>query len=243
MDETMFKYKKRWNEVKESHGLEFPQSKIGFFEELEPIENAISVYNWLDEHFTVWILTAPSVPNVHSYSEKRLSIEKHLGIERCNRLIISPDKSLFYGDYLIDDTDTKGQLGFKGRLLRFGSEFKDWLDIAEFFGKILADKKEIDLDIYQKTNARGFAKDNAIDILKTINMNHFFEHEKVILNIPQNTTYITTSFLKTLFEEQISKLGREEFTNKLIINNLSNVDVDRDINEIITIVEIVKANK
>ena len=118
--------------------IEYPQSKTGFFESLDPIKNAIDAYNHLDKHFDVWVLTAPSVLNPLCYTEKRLWIEKHLGIDRCHKLIIAPDKSLLKGDYLIDDTITKGQTEFEGELIHFGQEkFKDWYSIIEFFDSLI----------------------------------------------------------------------------------------------------------
>jgi len=232
MDDTMFHFKKKWHEVKASDGLEFPQSKIGFFEELEPIENAIEVYNWLDEHFDVWVVTAPSIPNKHCYSEKAISIEKHLGPERCHKLIISPDKSMVYGDYLIDDTITKGQLKFKGRLLRYGTEFKNWLEIKEFFNKILLDKVDIDLDIYRKDNSKVFTgKLLAQEILREIDIVSAFQRDRVILNVPESTFSINPSFLEELFRIPIKALGREAFLDKLVINNLSKADVESNLNE------------
>ena len=44
------------------------------------------------------------------------------------RLVISPDKSLLKGDYLIDDIlHGKGQDSFEGKLIHFGSnEYPDW---------------------------------------------------------------------------------------------------------------------
>lgn len=56
--------------------------------------------------FEVFILTAPSVLNPLSYTEKRLRTEKHLGFEWCSHLILSPNKFLFKGAILIDDRNT-----------------------------------------------------------------------------------------------------------------------------------------
>lgn len=238
MDDTMFHYTRKWNDVKKSTNLEYPQSKLGFYEELEPIENAIDVYNWLDEHFDVWILTAPSVKNKHCYTEKAASIEKYLGVERLDRLIISPNKSIVIGDYLIDDTITKGQLRFSGRLLKFGTEFKTWLEIKDFFDRILQDKVDIDLDIYRKNNSKVFAgKQLANEILSEINIDNAFKRERVILTIPKETFSVNASFLEVLFEKPIRELGREKFLSKLYINNLSGVDIESDIEETIQRIE------
>lgn len=122
--------------------IPFPQSRPGFFLELPPIPGAIEGFHYLLAHpgFETYILTAPSVKNSHSYSEKRIWIEKHLGIEATYKLIISPAKHLTKGDYLIDDYESgKGQEEFEGKLIHFGSdEFPDWPSIIQYFKKIAA---------------------------------------------------------------------------------------------------------
>ena len=117
--------------------LAYPHSKLGFFIDLEPLHGALATFNWLNdkEQFDLWVLTAPSVRNPHSYTEKRLWIEKYLGLDVAYKLILSPNKSLLKGDYLIDDRDKgKGQDFFEGKLLHFGgSDYPDWASIKCYF--------------------------------------------------------------------------------------------------------------
>lgn len=114
----------------------FPQSKFGFYMELEPIKDAIcAVYELKkSERFDIYILTAPSIHNVHSYSEKRYWIGKHFGREFCDNLIISGHKHLNLGHYLIDDNKSgKGQDKFIGELIHFGSDkFPDWSAVVKY---------------------------------------------------------------------------------------------------------------
>jgi 5'-nucleotidase len=116
--------------------IEFPQSLPGFFEGLKPIDGAIEAFEWLAKQpcLDTYILSAPSVLNPYSYTEKRLWIEKHLGLDAAHKLILSPNKALNIGEYLIDDyAYGKGQENFTGQLLHFGSEqFPDWLAIIRF---------------------------------------------------------------------------------------------------------------
>ena len=81
-----------------------------------------------------YILTAPSVHNPLCYTEKRVWVEQHLGMSMVNRLIISPDKSLLRGDYLIDDhASGSGQEEFQGELIHFGSEeFPGWQQVLDY---------------------------------------------------------------------------------------------------------------
>ena len=69
------------------------------------------------------------------YTEKRVWVEEHLGMDFVQRLIISPNKGLNRGDYLIDDHDTgRGQEGFQGKFIHFGQEeFPDWKTVMKFF--------------------------------------------------------------------------------------------------------------
>lgn len=116
--------------------MDFPQSQYGFFAGLEPIEDAINTVETLQncEAFEVYILTAPSIFNPFSYAEKRVWVEKHLGFEFVKKLIISPNKGLLKGDYLIDDQDQgNGQDLFEGMLLKFNSDtFPNWSAIKTF---------------------------------------------------------------------------------------------------------------
>jgi 5'(3')-deoxyribonucleotidase len=108
-----------------------PQTTYGFYTNLPVIPGAIETYKWLEERFDVWILTRPSYWNPLCYTEKRVWVENHLGLETCRKLILSWDKSLLKGDYLIDDNNHEG---FEGDILLFGSnDFPDWNSIKNYF--------------------------------------------------------------------------------------------------------------
>lgn len=112
----------------------FPQSRWGFFIDLNPIEGAIEAINKLKVDYDVWILTRPSMKNIHSYSEKAYWIQKYLGYDMLEKTIMSPNKSLLIGDYLIDDQDNAGQSEFKGKWIHFGSnEFRTWNSVLNYF--------------------------------------------------------------------------------------------------------------
>ncbi|MFY8283424.1 5' nucleotidase, NT5C type [Pseudoalteromonas sp. SSMSWG5] len=112
----------------EEPGIKYPQSQFGFFANLQPIPNAVESVFELSKSNEVYILTAPSIHNPLSYVEKRVWVEKWLGIEFVERLIISPNKGLFHGDILIDDhSDGNGQELFQGKLIHFGSgQYPTW---------------------------------------------------------------------------------------------------------------------
>ncbi len=118
----------------------FPQGEVGFFENLEPITGAIDAVNQLRKNniFDVYILTAPSIRNPHSYTEKRLWVEKYFDYDFTDKLIICSNKALLKGDFLIDDNvNGKGQENFDGTFIHFGSTvFPDWDSVLRYLGDI-----------------------------------------------------------------------------------------------------------
>ncbi|MDF1822197.1 MAG: hypothetical protein P1U64_11505 [Alcanivoracaceae bacterium] len=131
MDDVLTAFRPAFEAVRAAEPASlWPQSTPGFFSELEPLPHAVKGMLVLDAlaGVEVHILTAPSPRNAHSYTEKRLWIERHLGYRFVKRLHISPRKDLFRGDVLIDDNHKgKGQDNFEGALLKFGSDFcPDW---------------------------------------------------------------------------------------------------------------------
>ena len=131
LDDIMCHYKKAFiRDVNDT--TPYPQSKVGFFANLKPIDGAIEAFNLLGKKYDMWILSSPSYMNPSSYTEKRLWVEKYLGLEMCKKLILTCDKSLIMGDYLIDDTLTRKQLEFPGEFIHYGSKmYPDWQTILD----------------------------------------------------------------------------------------------------------------
>lgn len=121
---------------KNNPGISYPQSQYGFFANLNPIDDSLDSMRRLIEcdRCDPYILTAPSCKNPFSYTEKRVWVEKNLGMKWVERLIICPNKSLLAGHYLIDDNiKGQGQDKFGGELVHFGSsEFPDWESICKY---------------------------------------------------------------------------------------------------------------
>ena len=68
MDFTLCDYAKGFKQhEKKFPDLKYPQSEPGLYVNLDPMPNAIEVYNWIDNQpeFDVYILTAPSIRNPH----------------------------------------------------------------------------------------------------------------------------------------------------------------------------------
>jgi len=130
MDNTLCQFSKHYAERLKAHPeVAYPQSQYGFFANLEPISGAIEAYKTLEQHYEVYILTAPSYLNPLCYTEKRVWVEKHLGLQTTPNLIICQRKELLMGDYLIDDH----LYPFKGELLLFGSvQYADWDSVLKY---------------------------------------------------------------------------------------------------------------
>lgn len=111
----------------------YPQSQIGFFLNLKPIEYSLESFVELEKYFNVWILTRPSVQNPLCYTEKALWVKNHLGIDVQRRTIMATDKSLLKGDYLIDDDTKHGQTEFEGEHIHFGNTpFENWQKVIKY---------------------------------------------------------------------------------------------------------------
>jgi 5'(3')-deoxyribonucleotidase len=149
MDDVICDYQASYQQKRLSEPeIKYPQSQCDFYRKLAPIPKAIESVNYLNQQalFDVYILTAPSVRNPLCYTEKRLWIEDHLGLDMVNKLIISPNKGLNKGDYLIDDmVSGRGQENFEGKLLQFGSsEYPNWEAIIGYFKQqYLHDKRSV----------------------------------------------------------------------------------------------------
>lgn len=117
--------------VLEDPMVKYPQSKEGFYLDLEPLPGAVEGVKFLQKHFEVYIATRPSYMNAHCYTEKRIWIEKYLGLETCKNLGLTPNKNLLIGDCLIDDVPW---VGFKGKQILFGSdEYPNWESVINYF--------------------------------------------------------------------------------------------------------------
>lgn len=75
-----------------------------YYARLEPIEGALDALQaMLDAGHDVFIVTSPWVTNPTCASDKLAWIVRHLGVEWAKRVVITSDKTLVYGDVLVDD--------------------------------------------------------------------------------------------------------------------------------------------
>ena len=99
----------------------------GIFSLMEPMPGAIEGFKKIAETYDTYILSTAPWGNRTAWSDKLDWVKKHLGGVAHKRLILSHNKNLNRGDYLIDDRTKNGAGEFQGELIHFGtSEFPDW---------------------------------------------------------------------------------------------------------------------
>ncbi|XP_014644729.1 PREDICTED: 5'(3')-deoxyribonucleotidase, cytosolic type [Ceratotherium simum simum] len=84
----------------------------GFFLDLEPIPGALEAMRQMNDiqDTEVFICTSPLRKYDYCVGEKYRWVEKHLGPQFVERIILTSDKTVILGDLLIDDKDTiRGQ--------------------------------------------------------------------------------------------------------------------------------------
>ena len=103
------------------------------FSLMNPMPNAIESYQKLSKTYDTYILSTAPWNNPTAWSDKLLWVKRYLGNYAYKRLILSHNKNLNFGDYLIDDRLANGAGDFKGELIQFGSEkFKTWKDVLNY---------------------------------------------------------------------------------------------------------------
>lgn len=112
--------------------LKVIKNNPSFFMSLEPIPGAIDAVNELFDSgkYDIYFLSTPMWNVPHSFSQKKIWIQKHFGMKARKRLILTYRKDLNIGHYLIDDTTRNGAGEFKGEHLHFGTEkYPNWKSI------------------------------------------------------------------------------------------------------------------
>lgn len=90
----------------EEHRAEIAEmmNRPGFYRDLEPMDGAVQALKAMKAAgLQVFLCTAPYLTNKTCASEKMDWVERHLGADWLDRVIITSDKTLVNGDFLIDD--------------------------------------------------------------------------------------------------------------------------------------------
>ncbi|QDH77950.1 hypothetical protein FKX85_02415 [Echinicola soli] len=109
----------------------------GIFSLMEPYPLAIESVEMLAGKYDLYILSTALWLNPSAWIDKVKWVHKHFGEGEdglfYKRLILSHNKHLNKGNYLIDDRPNNGAKDFGGEWLHFGSErFPDWIAVREY---------------------------------------------------------------------------------------------------------------
>lgn len=107
----------------------------GIFSLMEPMPGAIAAYHELSQLFDTYILSTAPWENPTAWSDKLEWVKRHLGAPAHKRLILSHNKHLNRGHYLVDDRSKNGADEF-GQVpgqewIHFGHEpFHSWPEVV-----------------------------------------------------------------------------------------------------------------
>lgn len=105
----------------------------GYFLNLPLIEGAVEALTTLSEKYELYFLSTPQWSNPLCWKEKREWVENHFGELMFKRLILTHNKGLLKGSYLIDDRVTNGVELFEGEHIHFGTErFPNWESVVGY---------------------------------------------------------------------------------------------------------------
>ena len=105
----------------------------GIFSPMEPMPGAIEGFERIAETYDTYILSTAPWGNRTAWSDKLDWVKKYLGDVAHKRLILSHNKNLNRGDYLIDDRTKNGAGEFQGELIQFGTaDFPNWKTVTDY---------------------------------------------------------------------------------------------------------------
>jgi 5'-nucleotidase len=101
----------------------------GLFENLPVIKGSQEVIEELSRSFDIYFITSPF--NLNNIAPKYRWLKKNFGFIAEDRYIFTRDKSVFYGDYLIDDKPSN-LVGFQGIKILYSAPHNKHNDNSEF---------------------------------------------------------------------------------------------------------------
>ena len=116
---------------------ECPDEIPGIFGRMQPKDGAIAAYHELSELFDAYILSTAPWENPTAWSDKLEWVKWHLGAPAHKRLILSHNKHLNRGHYLVDDRPNNGAEEFgqepDQEWIQFGHEaFHSWVEVVTY---------------------------------------------------------------------------------------------------------------
>ena len=105
----------------------------GIFAMMDPMPGAIAAAHRLAAKYDVYILSTAPWNNPSAWADKVSWVSRYLDDVLHKRLILSHQKDLLKGDYLIDDRHKHGANTFEGEWIQFGTDpFRDWEAVLKY---------------------------------------------------------------------------------------------------------------
>jgi len=118
---TLKKYKSNYDDIE------------GIFSLMQPMPGAIESLKKLKKKYDIYILSTAPWNNPSAWSDKLIWIKKYLPKIAYKRLILSHNKNLNKGDFLVDDRKKNGAEIFDGELIHFGTKkFPNWVIVTKY---------------------------------------------------------------------------------------------------------------
>lgn len=113
----------------------------GIFSLMDPMPGAVEAYLELAQLFDTYILSTAPWNNPSAWSDKILWVQRHLTQAAYKRLILTHNKHLNIGDYLVDDRLKNGADRFAGEHIHFGTgRFPDWPSVVAYLKENYGDR-------------------------------------------------------------------------------------------------------
>jgi 5'(3')-deoxyribonucleotidase len=138
MDGVVANFAKKWKSMYDGELdlYHIPPTPTGFYSDLEVIPGSIEAIKILSDDFDIYFLSTAEWNNLSSWVDKRVWLETHFGKYAYKKLILSHNKSLNLGKYLIDDRAISTNLEFTGEFIHFNSpKFPDWDSVVGYILK------------------------------------------------------------------------------------------------------------
>jgi 5'(3')-deoxyribonucleotidase len=124
MDGVLVNFQSGIDQLDLYHKIEYKENYDevpGIFGTMKPNEDMVDLFNAMtsDERYECYVLSTAPWENPSASSDKIEWIQKYLP-KAYKRLILSHNKHLNVGDYLIDDRTVNGAGEFGGELLQYG---------------------------------------------------------------------------------------------------------------------------
>ena len=111
----------------------------GIFGLMDPTPGAVDAFHRIADRYDTYLLSTAPWENPSAWADKLAFVHRSLGrvagTPAYKRLIISHNKHLNRGDYLVDDRPNNGASEFEGEWIHYGSKaFPNWDAVLERLG-------------------------------------------------------------------------------------------------------------